>query len=196
MQTDTAFVVLGDGAVAREMADLIHEITGEGSYVVLAGLEEEAAIVGSLPEARLVLGVANPVVRHSQIRRYPSRTFPVLLHPHASVSRSASLGRGTVVCAGAIIGPGAFLGPGCLVNWNATIGHDCRPEESVCVSPQAAISGRCQLGRSSFVGAGAVIIEGVSCGVDAVIGAGAVVTRPVEAGKTVVGVPAHPMTVM
>jgi sugar O-acyltransferase (sialic acid O-acetyltransferase NeuD family) len=188
------FVVLGDGALAREMVDLITEIYSDVSKIFLASPADEVAIVDSLPEAHLVLGVAKPAVRHSQLLRFQGRSFPVLLHPRAGVSRSANLGRGTVVCAGAVVGPGAILGSGCLVNWNATLGHDCRLEGAVCVSPQAAVSGRCQLGRRTFVGAGAVILEGMNCGADSVIGAGAVVTHSVAAGATVVGVPSRPLS--
>jgi serine acetyltransferase len=50
------------------------------------------------------------------------------------------------------------------------------------------------LGDRVIVGTGANIIQGVTVGDDAVIGAGAVVLDDVQAGATVVGVPARPLS--
>lgn len=47
--------------------------------------------------------------------------LPVLIHPDATVSSSASLGYGTVVCARATVGSGAQIGPGCIISSAAVI---------------------------------------------------------------------------
>lgn len=50
------------------------------------------------------------------------------------------------------------------------------------------------IGKDVWIGGGAVILPGVSIGDGAVIGAGSVVTRNVEAGETVAGNPARPVS--
>jgi UDP-2-acetamido-3-amino-2,3-dideoxy-glucuronate N-acetyltransferase len=48
--------------------------------------------------------------------------------------------------------------------------------------------------RGASIGSGATILCGVTIGENAVVGAGAVVTRDVEAGATVAGNPARPLS--
>lgn len=47
--------------------------------------------------------------------------LPVLIHPGAVVSPSASIGYGTVICARAAVGAGAVIGKGCIISSGATI---------------------------------------------------------------------------
>jgi len=48
--------------------------------------------------------------------------------------------------------------------------------------------------RGSFIGAGATILAGVSIGPESLVGAAALVSRDVQAGTTVAGVPARPLS--
>lgn len=47
--------------------------------------------------------------------------LPVLIHPGAVVSPSATIGYGTVICARATIGAGVTIGSGCIISSGATI---------------------------------------------------------------------------
>ncbi|WP_422847849.1 NeuD/PglB/VioB family sugar acetyltransferase [Acidovorax sp. M14] len=116
---------------------------------------------------------------------------PVLLHPAASVSPSAVLGRGSQVLAHAVVAAGARLGDACIVNHKASVDHECHLADSVTVAPGATLCGNVQVGQDVFIGAGATILPRITIGAGAMVGAGAVVTRDVPVGAVVVGNPAR-----
>ena len=116
-----------------------------------------------------------------------------LVHPHASVSATASLGAGTQVLAHAVVAADARVGVACIVNHRASIDHECQVGEGVHVAPGATVCGLVTLHDNVMVGAGAVVLPRLTIGEDAVIGAGAVVTHDVPAGAVVTGNPARPV---
>ncbi|HEY2055916.1 MAG TPA: acetyltransferase [Solirubrobacterales bacterium] len=120
--------------------------------------------------------------------------LPTLVHPTAFVAGSATLGNGTQVMPQASVGPNVRVGRGVLVNTGATLDHDVEVADASVIDPGAVLTGRVQIGSEVEIGSGAVLIPDSVVGDGATVGAGAVVVRPVEAGVTVVGVPARPLT--
>jgi sugar O-acyltransferase (sialic acid O-acetyltransferase NeuD family) len=113
-----------------------------------------------------------------------------VVHPKASVSPLAALGRAVFVAAQAVVGPAARLGDSVIVNHGAVVDHDCVVGAFSHIAPNATLGGNVRIGRRVLVGAGATILPGVEVGDDSIIGAGAVVTGTVGAGGTWIGVPA------
>lgn len=120
-------------------------------------------------------------------------SLPVIVHPAATVSATASIGQGTILSAGAIVQQDARIGRFCILNTSCSIDHDNVVGDFVSISPGARTAGNVTIGDGVFVGLGALMIGGVTVGPNAVIGAGAVVLRDVESGSTVVGNPARPL---
>jgi sugar O-acyltransferase (sialic acid O-acetyltransferase NeuD family) len=118
-------------------------------------------------------------------------SLATVVHPHACVSRRATLGAGTVIAAGAVVNPGARLGRVVIVNTGATVDHDCEVGDGVHVSPGAHLGGTVRVGEGAWVGIGASVRHGTRIGAAATVGAGAAVVADVPAGETVVGVPAR-----
>jgi sugar O-acyltransferase (sialic acid O-acetyltransferase NeuD family) len=115
----------------------------------------------------------------------------VLVHPRATVARSAALGNGTCVFANAVVNPRGSVGVDCIVNTGAIVEHDCVVGDHAHVAPGSVLAGGAQVGEGSLVGARAVVLPGVTVGRWCTVGAGAVVTRDVPDGATVRGVPAR-----
>lgn len=120
-------------------------------------------------------------------------SLPVVVHPSAILSATATLGAGTVVSAGVIVQSDARIGRFCVLNTACTIDHDNVLGEGVSISPGVHTAGYVTIGDGAFVGLGAVIISGITVGARATVGAGAVVVRDVPEGSTVVGNPARPL---
>jgi sugar O-acyltransferase (sialic acid O-acetyltransferase NeuD family) len=118
-------------------------------------------------------------------------SFPVLIHPDASVSRSAKLGVGTVVCVQSAVDIDTEIGMGAIINAGATIAHDCRLGDGVHVSPGGRVSGGVTVGECTWLGSGSIVRELVTIGRRVVVGAGSVVIRDVPDQVTVVGVPSR-----
>jgi sugar O-acyltransferase (sialic acid O-acetyltransferase NeuD family) len=119
--------------------------------------------------------------------------LPVVQHPAATVSITASIGAGTVLSAGVVVQSDAQIGRFCVLNTACSVDHDNRVGDFVSIGPGAHTAGRVTILDAAFVGLGAVIINGVTVGRGATVGAGAVVVRDVADGATVVGNPARPL---
>ena len=141
----------------------------------------------------VALGVGDNYARHRVAEKClnSGMQLATLIHPAATVSKSAQLGRGTVVMAQAVINPGAVTGDGVIVNSGAVVEHDVEIGAFAHVSPNAALGGAARLGKFSHLGIGAMVIQSVSIGIHSVVGAGSVVIRNIPDRTVAFGVPAE-----
>ncbi|MGA3211888.1 MAG: acetyltransferase [Terriglobales bacterium] len=140
----------------------------------------------------VALGIGDNFARRRVARRllYGIQLLTVV-HPAATIARSAHLGAGAVVMAGSVVNPDAKIGTGAIINTGAIVEHDCQVGEFAHLSPHAAMGGCARLGECSWLGIGAVIIHNVAVGDYAIVGAGAAVIRDLDDGVIAVGVPAR-----
>jgi len=143
-----------------------------------------------------IVAVGSGELRLSWLESLAEQGFhvPLLIHPAAWVSPSATIAEGSVVMAGASIQADSRIGRGCIVNTGANVDHDCRLEDGVHVCPGASLAGGVSVGRCSWMGIGCSVIQGVTVGADVTVGAGAAVIDDIANGLTVVGVPARKIT--
>jgi len=143
-----------------------------GGREVLPGLTEQ----GIRLAANGVGGIININVRVRLFELLESGGFalPILLHPRATVERSAQVGDGVQVFANAYVGPSSVLWPKCMVNTGAIVSHDCEIGSYTHIAPGALLAGHVRVGERSLVGMGVTTAIGIVIGSGARIGNGAI----------------------
>jgi sugar O-acyltransferase (sialic acid O-acetyltransferase NeuD family) len=137
-----------------------------------------------------VLGIGRNEER-KRLAEALSLDWVTVIHPHAWVHPSVSVGAGTVVFAGAIIQPDTVIGRHAIVNTGALIDHDCEIGDYVHVAPGVRLAGDVKLDEGVFLGIGSCAIPGVRVGGWTTVGAGAVVVSDLPSEAIAVGVPAR-----
>lgn len=108
--------------------------------------------------------------------------MPIVLSPHAYISKHTKLQLGTIVMHGAIINSGSSIGENCIINTQALIEHDAVVESHCHISTGAIVNGGAFIGKESFIGSGTVIHEGIKIGEKCVIPAGSIISKDMPSG--------------
>jgi sugar O-acyltransferase (sialic acid O-acetyltransferase NeuD family) len=208
------FFIIGAGGFGREVFSIIEALKGNGSVPRVTGFIDDnpsaadvanldalgSRIVGSIDDLvrrkepfNAVVAVGSAVDRATIVDLLAGSpvTFPVLVHPDATIGCDVHLAEGVVVAAGSRLSTNIRIGKHVQIDQNAAIGHDCIVGDFSPLNPQACVSGAVAIGRRTMIGANAIGLQGLAVGDDAMVGAGAVVTHSVETAKTVMGVPAR-----
>ena len=124
-------LILGAGSHGQEVRELAQSLNLFRRIAFLDDSAEKTEVIGPCADlARYVheYPIAIPAVGDHDLRmRWLEElagagfVLPVLIHPGAVVSPSASIGYGTVICARAAVGAGAVIGKGCIISSGATI---------------------------------------------------------------------------
>ena len=88
--------------------------------------------------------------------------LPVLVHPTAYVSPSATIKAGTMLMAQSCVDCRSTIDEACVLWPKATINHDCMVGMNTFISPSVTVCGNVTIGTSVFIGASAVIVDGTS----------------------------------
>ena len=118
----------GHGKVVAEIAaDLGYEridFVDDQSPEAVGKTTDLVQLAGQYKEA--FVGIGNNRLRGELIGRLRrcGYVIPVLIHPTAYVSRTASIGSGTVVEPKAIVNANTTIGQGCIISVGAIVDHD------------------------------------------------------------------------
>ena len=197
---DRKLIIVGAGGHGGVAAD-IAELTGYTEIVFLDDrVVDTSRVVGKtkdavqyVADADFFVAIGDTDIRKrffDQLTALDARIIN-LIHPKATVARSAVLGKGVLVAAGAVVGVNAVVGDGAIVNTCASVDHDCRIGMFVHVAVGTHIAGTVKIGDMTFVGAGTTVINGMEIVKNCTIGAGTVVTKSILETGTYVGMPAH-----
>ncbi len=144
-------------------------------------------------ECEFFVSIGNIASRHriqEKVLKVGGR-LATLIHPSATISDTARIGRGVAVLAGSVINAFATVGDGVIINTCSSVDHDCVIGDYCHVAVGVHICGTVSIGEKTWVGAGAVISNNVSVCGNCVIGAGAVVVSDIDHEGTYVGIPAR-----
>jgi sugar O-acyltransferase (sialic acid O-acetyltransferase NeuD family) len=206
--------IIGAGGFGREVFCIIEALAVAGSLRRPAGFIDDApssmdlarvealgsVVVGSVDDlvqrtepfsVVLAMGSASDRRAVAALLAHSPVTFPVIVHPDATVGCGVRLAEGVVVAAGSRLSTNIDVGRHVHIDQNAVVGHDCSLGDFSRLNPQACVSGAVSIGNGTLVGANATVLQGLEVGDDAIVGAGAVVTHMVPSATTVKGVPAR-----
>jgi len=208
-------VIAGAGGFGRETLDVLRASDPNGSTWDFIGFVSDdkpdlniierigAAWLGTTDsfldsprEIQFVVAIGDPVARELIARKFEQGGFrPVtLIHPRTSIGTDVHIGEGSIICSNVSITTNVRIGSHVHVNPNSTIGHDVHIADFVSINHLVAISGNVSIEAGAQLGTHSAVLQGLRVGAGSFVGAGAVVIEDVDPGKTVVGIPARPLT--
>lgn len=128
------------------------KIIGDGGH---------AAVIKSLPpKDGTIIAVGDNAARKREAEARPNETFPVLIHPDASVNNPTYIGEGTVIMAGAVVQPHATIGRHVIINTGATVDHHCVIGDYAHIGPGTHLAGNVTVGEGALMGVGSCAVPG------------------------------------
>jgi sugar O-acyltransferase (sialic acid O-acetyltransferase NeuD family) len=152
--------------------------------------------LASMPEAR-VLAVPGSATSYRQRGKViealsvGQARFATVIHPAASVSPLAKIGKNVLIMAGAVVTSNAEIGDHVCILPNTVIHHDVVIEALTLIGANVTIAGSVHVGANCYIGSGSSIMNARSIGQGALIGLGSNVIRDVAAHSVVAGNPAR-----
>lgn len=119
--------------------------------------------------------------------------FARVIHPSASISRHARIGRNVLIMAGVVITSNAVIGNHVCILPNSVIHHDTVVGDWSLIGSNVTIAGAVQIGENCYVASGSTVKNGLSLGAGCLVGLGSNVISDVLSMATVVGNPARPL---
>ena len=123
--------------------------------------------------------------------KVPAERFETVIHPDASISPRAQVGRGCVILQQAVVAVSAQLEDQVIVLPQSVISHDCKIGWGSVLAGGVTVCGYVEVGEQCYLGAGSVVRERTQIGAGSLIGMGSLVLQDVAAGSTCWGQPAR-----
>lgn len=123
----------------------------------------------------------------------PWERFATIIHPSASVSQWAELGRGCLILQQCTLSAGCRLGDHVVLLPGCRISHDTVVEDYNVLATGVILSGHVRVAPNCYLGAGSLVRERLQLGEGCLVGMGSVVVKSVGAGQRVAGNPARPL---
>ena len=197
-------LLIGAGGHARSCIDVLEE---ENQFEI-AGLIEKGESISNESLGYPVIGTdddlkvlrqqyKNALITVGQIKSPKIRiklykllkeldyTLPIIISPHAYVSKHAQIGEGSIIMHGVIINANAKIGNNCIINNRALIEHDAVIGDHCHIATGAIINGEVFVGNETFIGSGAVTKQCISIGNNCIVNAGIVLKRDVEPNQLI-----------
>lgn len=162
---------------------------------VLGGLDQAPSLGSEVQFVTAIGSVASYRSKPNLIERLdiPRERFATVVHPSASVSPWAEIGRGCVVLQQCTLSAGCRLAEQVVLLPGCRISHDTVVEDYNILATGVILSGHVLVERNCYLGAASVVRERLTLGEGCLVGMGSVVVKSVAAGSRVAGNPARPL---
>lgn len=195
------YVIFGSGGLAKELIGYMygkHEIACVVSTEPFNNFDfaRRFNVVPKLnpkefEDAGFLLAVAQPELKRKIVAENRSQ-WVTYIHPTATVSPFARIGRGCILTPQSIVVGDAVLGNFVFMNTNATVGHDAVIGDYSTMFPNTEVCGNCQIGEDVIMGIGSYVLPNVNLPSGTKVSAGAIVRKSIDTPTTLYGDPAKP----
>lgn len=124
------------------------------------------------------------------ITAHPDFQAANIIHPTASISRHAKLGRGILVAAGAVVNAGAVVEDFAVINTNASLDHDSFLGKYSSLAPGVTVGGSSRIGSCTAICIGSTVSHRVMIGDNVVLGANSLALKDIPSNTVSYGCPA------
>lgn len=121
----------------------------------------------------------------------PPERFATLVHPAASIARTATIGPGTAILANVAVTARARIGAHVAMMPSVVVTHDDVIGDYATFGAGAMLSGGVRVAEGAYVGCGAMVREHLRVGAWSLLGMGSVVLADVPAAEVWAGSPAR-----
>lgn len=138
------------GQLVKEIAELSGyekiDFLDDNSQIAIGKMSNYQKFIGEYTEFTVAIG--NPLIRRNVVEQMEeSFSLATIIHPSASISRSAKLKRGCVIEANSVVNSAAEIGKACLINAGSVVNHN------------SIVSDYCQIDCNAVVAAGVNVPE-------------------------------------
>jgi sugar O-acyltransferase (sialic acid O-acetyltransferase NeuD family) len=200
-------LIIGAGGAGRETLDLALEICHLEKFIIWGFLDDYYEI-GTLINGYPVLGkiidwkpfndhvfvcaLGNVEARTKIIKLFESNNaiFINLIHPTATISKSAKIGIGNIIYPYVWISSNTVIGNHVFINSRVSIGHDAHIGDLCVISGFCDITGHVVLDHSVFLGSHVSIAPKTKISNNSFIAMGSIVITNISSGSRVMGYPA------
>ena len=205
-------IILGAGGNALVMESTIEDINKEKKILKLIGFLDDTTknkskkLLGPINEKNIkkysnnkdiffLWSLRSTNLKQEAYKKFlklsiPKKKFINIIHPTATISKTAKLGSGITIHPYVNIGPNTKIGNHVNIFSQSTIGHDTKLDDFAYVANNSSIGAYVEINQGGYIGMNATIKERVKIKKWSVVGMGSVVIKNVNAFKTVVGNPA------
>ena len=141
--------------------------------------------------AFVAIGDCNKRLDWLNILQKNSFEIPKLIHPHAFISPSAIIKKGSIVAVNSSIQSSVLIDEGSIINTGATVDHDCKIGLGSHICPGVNLAGNVNIGPKSWIGIGSCVIENIKIGREVIVGAGSTVVNDLPDNVKAYGCPAR-----
>lgn len=119
----------------------------------------------------------------------PDERFATLIHPQATVSPLAQIGKNVLIMAGVVITSNVIISDHVIILPNSVVHHDSEIGTGTLIGSNVLVAGNVSVGENCYIASGSNVINGITIGKKSILGLGTNLIKSVPDNSKVVGNP-------